>query len=185
MTNECYKMLQYISTSYDLIVDTREQMNPRYEERMESFKRMGITPVRRKLFAGDYSAIAKMPHGTVDYTDRIAFERKMDTTELVSCFGGSNRARFEAELKRAHEAGCRLYVVIEDGSYADLAAGNYRNKMEPKLALATYHAFEQRYNVRFVFVPQGAFPIFTHETLRRFIMDDLIQKVKNGEIKIS
>lgn len=185
MTNEYYKMLKYISTNYDLIVDTREQINPRYESRMESFKRMGITPVRRKLDAGDYSAITKTPHGAVDYTGRIAFERKMDTTELVSCFGGPNRARFEAELKRAHEAGCRLYVVIEDGSYADLAAGNYRNKVDPKNALATYHAFEQRYGCHFVFVPPGAFPIFVHETLRRYIMDDLTAKFNAGEIRLS
>lgn len=184
MTNECYKMLQYISTSYDLIVDTREQMNPRYETRMESFKRMGITPVRRKLDTGDYSAVAHTPKGDVDYTQKIAIERKMDLEELITCFG-PDRKRFEAELRRAHECGCRLYVVIEGGSYADLAAGNYRNEMEPKNALATYHTFEQRYGCQFVFVPSGAFPIFAHETLRRFIMDDLIQKVKNGEIKIS
>lgn len=185
MTNEEYRMLQYISTSYDLIVDTREQINPRYESRIASFKRMGITPVRRKLDAGDYSAIAKTPHGAVDYTGRIAFERKMDTTELVSCFGGPNRARFEAELKRAHEAGCRLYVVIEDGSYADLAAGNYRNDHEVKNVLATYHAFEQRYGCIYVYVPRGAFPIFVHETLRRFIMDDLVAKFKAGKFKLS
>ena len=99
MTNEEYRMLQYISTSYDLIVDTREQINPRYESRIASFKRMGITPVRRKLDAGDYSAIAKTPHGAVDYTGRIAFERKMDTTELVSCFGGPNRQNLNGHMK--------------------------------------------------------------------------------------
>jgi hypothetical protein len=50
---------------------------------------------------------------------------------------------------------------------------------------ATYHAFEQRYGCQFVFVPQGCFPIFVHETLRRFIMDDLMVKFKAGEIKLS
>lgn len=185
MKDRDYQMLQYISTNYDLIVDTREQINPRYESRIASFKRMGVMPVRRKLDAGDYSAIAKLPYGIVDYTGRIAFERKMDTTELVSCFGGPNRARFEAELKRAHEAGCRLYVVIEDGSYADLAAGNYRNDVDPKVVLATYHTFENRYGCRFVFVPQGAFPIFVHETLRRYIMDDLMEQFEAGKIELS
>lgn len=179
-----YRMLQYISQNYDLIVDTREQINPRYESRIESFKRMGLTPVRRKLFAGDYSAIAKAPHGTIDYTERIAIERKMDMEELVTCLS-SDRDRFRAELDRAHKCGCRLYVVTEGGSYADLAAGNYRNEMEPKLALATYHAFEQRYGCQFVFVPQGAFPIFVHETLRRYIMDDLTAQYYAGEIKLS
>lgn len=184
MKDRDYQMLQYISTNYDLIVDTREQINPRYEARMESFQRMNLTPVRRKLFAGDYSAIAKLPHGTIDYSMDIAIERKMDLEELVTCFS-SERTRFEAELKRAYEAGCRLYVVIEGGSYADLAAGNYRNQFEPKQALATYHAFENRYGCRFVFVPQGAFPIFVHETLRRYIMDDLMEKFEAGKIKIS
>ena len=109
----------------------------------------------------------------------------MDATELVSCFSGPNRPRFEAELKRAHETGCRLYVVTEGSSYADLAAGNYRNNVDPKNALATYHTFENRYGCRFVFVPQGCFPIFVHETLRRYIMDDLIEQFEAGKIKIS
>lgn len=184
MTNDEYKMLKYISTNYDLIVDTREQINPRYESRIASFKRMGITPVRQKLDAGDYSAIAHTPNGDVDYTRRVAHERKQNIEELITCFS-SDRTRFEAELERAHKCGCRLYVVTEGGSYADLAAGNYRNDFDAKLALATYHSFEQRYNCHFVFVPPGAFPIFVHETLRRFIMDDLVAKFKAGKIKLS
>lgn len=184
MNNTDYRLLQYISTHYDLVVDTREQINPRYESRMESFKRMGLNPVRCKLFAGDYSAIAKTPDGTVDYTERIAIERKMNIEELVTCLS-TDRVRFKAELERAHKYGCRLYVVTEGGSYADLAAGNYRNEMDPRLALATYHTFEQRYGCQFVFVPQGCFPIFVHETLRRFIMDDMEAKFKAGKIKLS
>ena len=184
MTNHDYRMLQYISTNYDLIVDTREQINPRYEARMENFKRIGITPVRRKLDVGDYSAVAKLPHGRIDYSKEIAVERKMDLEELVSNLS-SQRTRFEAELERAYDNGCRLYVVTEGGSYADLAAGNYRNEMDPRLALATYHTFEQRYGCQFVFVPPGAFPIFVHETLRRFIMDDLVAKFKAGKIRLT
>lgn len=179
-----YRMLKYISTNYNLIVDTREQINPRYEERMENFKRMGLTPVRRKLDVGDYSAVAQLPHGTIDYSMRLVVERKMDIEELVMCLG-TDRNRFEAELKRAHKCGCRLYVVTESGSYADLASGNYRSEYAPKLALATYHTFEQRYNCQFVFLPPGAFPIFVHETLRRFIMDDLVAQFENRKIRLS
>ena len=184
MKDRDYQMLQYISANYSLIVDTREQINPRYEARMESFKRMGITPVRRKLFAGDYSAVAHARSGDIDFTQKIAIERKMDLEELVTCLS-RDRDRFKAELERAHKCGCRLYVVTEGGSYADLAAGNYRNNLDAKLALATYHAFEHRYGCRFIFVPPGAFPIFAHETLRRFIMDDLMEKFEAGKIKIS
>ena len=176
-----YRRLKYISESYDLIVDTREQITPRYKARIESFKRMGVTPVRRKLFAGDYSAIAHTPAGDLDFTCRIALERKMSLEELITCLS-SDYERFKAELERAYESGCKLYVVIEGGSYADLAAGNYRNKFTPKKALATYHTLEQRYNCHFVFVPPGAFPIFVHETLRRYIMDYLCKKYPNGKI---
>jgi len=179
-----YRMLKYISTHYDLIVDTREKINPRYESRMESFKRMGFIPVRRKLFAGDYSAVVKLPHSIIDYSMQLAVERKMDMEELVVCLS-TDRKRFEAELERAHDYGCKLYVVTEGGSYADLVTGNYRNQVDPKLAIATYHAFEQRYGCHFVFVLPGAFPIFVHETLRRYIMDDLMEKCKKGEIKLS
>lgn len=185
MVTKDYDACKEISKTFTLIVDTRERDTDRYHQRIARFEDMGVETARHALFAGDYSAIAKLPYGrTVDYTRKIAIERKMDVEELIKCFG-PERERFEAELKRAHESGCKLYVVTESGSYADLVAGNYKNDHDIKNVLATYHAFEQRHNCSFVFVTPETFPTFVYETLRRYIMDDLCSKSKKGEITVA
>lgn len=185
MVTKDYDACKEISKTFTLVVDTRERDTDRYHQRIAQFEDMGLENTRHVLFAGDYSAIAKLPSGrTVDYTRRISLERKADIEELIKCYG-PERKRFEAELQRAHKSGCKLYVVIESGSYADLVAGNYQNHHDVKNVLATYHAFEQRYNCSFVFVTPETFPTFVYETLRRYIMDDLCSKCKKGEITVA
>ncbi len=181
MNNADYMLLNYISQNYALIVDTREKLTTRYKERMESFERMGVVSERQPLNVGDYSAIADLPGGYIDYTRKIAIERKRDLKELISCFG-TERERFEKELQRAQECGCKLYIVTEGGSYSDIVAGNYENNHSVKNALATYHTFEQRYGCSFVFVTPEDFPVFAHETFRRYIMDDLTARYYNGTL---
>lgn len=185
MVDKEYKACKHASETFTLVVDTREKDTDRLHQRIAQFEDMGLETTRRALFAGDYSAIAKLPYGrTMDYTRRISLERKADLEELIKCFG-PERKRFEMELQRAHQSGCKLYVVTESGSYADLVAGNYKNDHDVKNVLATYHAFEQRYNCNFVFVTPETFPTFVYETLRRYIMDDLCSKCKKGEITVA
>ena len=121
---------------------------------------------------------------TIDYSDKLSIERKMDLRELIACFG-PERDRFEAELYRAWKKGCRLYVAIEGGCYADLVAGNYPNNHEVKNVLATYHTFEKRYGCSFVFVTPETFPTFVYETLRRYIMDDLYGKCRAKKLTVA
>lgn len=184
MVESLYKACKEASETFELIVDTREQLTERYEKRIEAFKNLGVTPIRQKLYAGDYSAIAKIGTHTIDYTTRVALERKKDLSELITCLSGTSRQRFEAELRRAYLCRCRLYIVVEEGSYADLVAGNFFNHVDPQKVLACYHTFEQRYGCHFVFVPPEVFPKFAHETLRRFIMDDLKPKVEAKKLII-
>ena len=173
-----YNACKRASETFSLIVDTREQQNMRYHKRMKDFQSLGVSPHRQTLGVGDYSATVQCPDGNViDYTDKISVERKMDLHELIICFG-PERDRFEAELRRAWEQGCKLYIAIEGGSYADLVSGNYSNQHSVKNALATYHTFEKRYGCSFVFVTPESFPTFVFETLRRYIMDDLYGKCR-------
>ncbi len=179
MNNSDYRMLRWISEHYSLIVDTREKLNRRYYERMDNFEKLGIEAEREKLDFGDYSAIADTPTGYIDYTHKIVIERKMDLEELIMCLS-TDHDRFKNELQRAHDCGCKMYIATESGSYADIVAGNYKNHVSPKLVLTALHVFEQRYDCKFVFLTPETFPIFVHETLRRFIMEDLTRRYYGG-----
>ena len=89
---------------------------------------------------------------TCDYTidgfqDDIGIERKsMD--DLIACLG-KQRDRFERELVRARDF--QYSAVIVEGTFADLAAGNYISRMNPKSAVESISAFEVRYRIQFLF----------------------------------
>ena len=91
--------------SFEILVDTREQLSKRAEARYTSF---GSPYKRATLNYGDYTYNAALPDGTniLDVSDTVqplcAVERKMNLDELAQCFTHS-RARFEREFKRAKE----------------------------------------------------------------------------------
>ena len=71
---------------------------------------------RCKLDFGDYSA--KFPVGEDWITLNVAVERKMDFGELAQCFC-KGRARFAREFDRAKEKNAKIYLLIENCSWAD------------------------------------------------------------------
>lgn len=178
-----YNVADQMSKSYTLVIDTREKQNPRYFARLKGFQDIldfKGTLERQKLAVGDYSGIAITPSGNViDYCSLVSVERKMDIEEYLSCCFGQ-RQRFESELRRAQEMSCKLYVAIESGSYPDLVAGNYKYPVAPKLAVSTYHTFEERYGVHFQFVTPESFPLYAYNTIRRFILEHLMRNFPNG-----
>lgn len=102
-----------------VIVDSREQApfpfrGPRYE---------GVTVEVGGLTVGDYSLAG--------LTDRVAVERK-SLPDLVMCLG-RERERFERELARG--AALDAFCVVVEASWADLAGGQYRSRMNPHAAL--------------------------------------------------
>ncbi len=179
-----YEAYKDLSKNYiHLIVDTREQRTQRYEERIRAFEELRINGItRQKLNTGDYSGILQLPNGNIlDFTDLVSVERKMSLDELLDCFA-TNHKRFEAELIRAKNTGCKLFVATEEGSYAQLVSGNYTRKISVDQALSCYHNFQLRYGVQFEWVTPESFARFTYETLRRFIYDYLATHYPNGEI---
>ena len=68
MVTKQYNACKRASETFNLIVDTREQQNARYQQRMEGFQNLGVLPQRRTLNVGDYSAVVHLPKGEViDY----------------------------------------------------------------------------------------------------------------------
>ncbi len=73
----------------------------------------------------------------------IAVERKT-LDDLIGCLTNS-RERFKKELQRAQRI--RDFVVIVEGSYADILRGNYRSAMNPKAAWESVIAAAVRHPV--------------------------------------
>lgn len=140
--------IDYALEHMTLLVDTREKPTFRFRNRM---KTIGIPYERFKLDFGDYSVKCKISNGgEVDFSSAFAIERKMSLDEICSCFCGE-RSRFTKEFERAQECGGKIYLLIEDGSWEKVLAGEYRSKMHSSEFLASLTAWLARYNCQIIF----------------------------------
>lgn len=158
--------------SMTLIVDTREQPTKRLEQRLEV---CGLPYERKKLFSGDYSCICKMPDGSeLDFSDHVAIERKMSIGELCMCFG-SQRERFENEFQRAKEAGIKIYLLVENGSWEKIYNWSYKksSKYHPNALIASINAFRARYNMQLDFCRPETTGKVIHDILYRELKEYL------------
>ena len=117
-----------------IIVDSREQAPFAFEH-----DRYGVQIQQGALTVGDYSLVG--------LTDKVAVERK-ELSDLVQCLG-RERERFERELQRG--AALDAFAVVVEDSWAELAAGQYRSKLNPHSACQSVLAFTARYRIPFLF----------------------------------
>lgn len=150
-----------------LLVDTREQPTERLKRRIEQTE---LPYERRKLEQGDYSCKCTLPNGEeLDLSGKVAIERKMNLDELCLCFG-KERKRFEREFERAREAGCKIYLLVEGGSWEKAYNGKYRSRYNEKALVASIDAFRARYGMQLDFCKE--------ETTGRLIRDILYRELK-------
>lgn len=147
------------------LVDTREQDTPRLRERL---KEIGCPWERKKLNFGDYSVKCD----AIDLSETIAVERKMDLDELCNCYC-KERKRFEREFERAKQAGAKVYLLIEDGSWEDAYSGKYRSQMSPESLVASIQAWLARYNCQVIFCRQHTTGKLIHDILYRELKEAL------------
>lgn len=165
--------------SMEIIVDTREQPTARAKRRYERF---GIPYVRGTLSYGDYTYNAILPDGRPlhDLAGTInplcAVERKMNLDELAQCFT-RGRDRFQREFERAAEHGCRVYLIIENGSWEHLLTGKYRSKLNPDAFKGSLDAWMVRYNTNVIFCKEET----TGERIRSILFRDLKERLEQGE----
>ncbi|MBD5539210.1 MAG: hypothetical protein HDQ94_04345 [Desulfovibrio sp.] len=137
-----------------IVIDSREQCpfafaGPRYE---------GVEVVPGSLTVGDYSLEG--------LADKVAVERK-ELPDLVQCLG-RERERFERELQRG--MGLDAFAVVVEASWADLAAGRYRSRLNPHAACQSVAAFMGRYRVPFLFAgSRAAAEYVTWSFLRQYL----------------
>lgn len=134
-----------------LIEDTRQQAG-RHDLKHEHFKAMGVELIRSKLPFGDYA----LP-------PRAAVDTKASMQEIAQNIGGTKpeHERFKRELVAARDAGCKLFVLVEnhDGiACLDQVAYwvNPRLELSPKAIngpqlCKAMKTMQERYGVTFVF----------------------------------
>jgi ERCC4-type nuclease len=137
-----------------IITDSREQSAFTFEHERYA----GTTVEAGTLDTGDYSLAG--------LTDKVAVERK-SLPDLVACLS-RERERFERELQRA--AALDAFAVAIEGSFSELANGQYRSQLNPHSACQSVAAFMARYRIPFVFCgSRPAAEYFVHSFLRQYL----------------
>ena len=117
-----------------ILVDTREQRPFNFEH-----ERYDVQIQPGTLSVGDYSLHS--------LSDKVAVERK-SLPDLLQCLG-RERERFERELQRG--TALDAFAVVVEGSWSDLANGNFRSQINPHAACQSVLAFMARYRLPFLF----------------------------------
>lgn len=85
-----------------IIEDTRQQAG-KHAEKHTWFEANKINLVRSKLPFGDYAPVPK-----------ISIDTKANMEEIASNICGREHTRFITECKAARDAGCDLYILVEN-----------------------------------------------------------------------
>lgn len=147
------------------LVDTREQDTPRLRARLRD---IGCPWERQKLDFGDYSVRCDL----LSLSGIVSVERKMDLDELCNCYC-KDRKRFEREFERAKQAGAKVYLLIENGSWEDAYSGKYHSRMSPESLVASIQAWLARYNCQVIFCQPQTTGRLIHDILYRELKEAL------------
>ncbi len=105
-----------------------------------------IPTITRKLDTGDYSCQL----GEQSFERDIVVERKHNLDEICGNFT-AERERFEREFMRAKAYGTKVYLIIENATWADIFIGNYRSKLNSKSLFGSLLSWMVRFNITVLF----------------------------------
>ena len=149
-----------------IIVEDSRQQAGKHEGKHTAFREMGVELIRCKLPFGDYA----LPPA-------VAVDTKAGMQEIAQNIGGTKaeHERFKRELIAARDAGCKLYVLVEnDEGITSLPEVEYwtnpRLSMSPKAIngpqlMKAMKTMELRYGVTFMFCS----PTWTAEIIKRLL----------------
>jgi len=149
----------------EIIVDTREKENKHVLDYLEKNK---IKTIQRGLKTGDYSVQLR----GMTLENDIAIERKASIDELCSNLT-INRQRFEDEFTRARAQGLRIYLLIENGSFADILSHNYRSRIAPNSLLGSIFSWLARFDVTLMFCKPAESGKIIYEILYHYLREQL------------
>lgn len=162
-------------STFRILADRREQNTSRAAERFAAF---GVPVERVTLSYGDYCGQITFPNGNDLYcTDNtiqpeVVIERKMSLDEAAMCFT-RDRDRFRREFLRAREAGAKVWLLIEGGSWEAIDRHRYRSKFNEKALRASLIAWTIRYDLNIVFCKPETSGALIKEILYREIKEAL------------
>lgn len=138
-----------------ILADTREQVWDHVKSALEA---AGCPIERGKLDQGDYTAFVPMSAfpgfqavpGLYSLQDEVVIERKANLDEIAGNFT-TGRDRFEREFIRAKSKGIKVYLLIENASWADIFSHNYRSQLNPKSLEGSLRSWQAKYNVSIEF----------------------------------
>lgn len=149
------KEVRAILKQMGILADTREQ---KWEHIRWALDNAGCPVERGKLDQGDYTAFVPMSAfpgfqdvlGFYSLQDEVVIERKANLDEIAGNFT-TGRDRFEREFIRAKSKGIKVFLVIENASWADVLSHNYRSQLSPKSLMGSLLSWQAKYNVTIVF----------------------------------
>ena len=144
--------------SITVLVDTREH-DEKNDHILQFFDAKSIPWKKMKLDQGDYSFYVPKDEelGIIrdTYFDReIIVERKNSLEEISGNLSSNDRSRIKTELALAPP---KKILLIENGSYKDMALGNYKTQYDKKSFLGSIHSFWHEFDLPVVFMPDRNF----------------------------
>lgn len=106
-----------------VLVDSREKKN------LHILKRLTELNIPYRIKTLDYADYSFEWQG-VSYENKIAVERKAHITELCGNLAGG-KIRFNKEFEKAQKDKCKVYLMVEDGSWEKIENREYRSKFSP------------------------------------------------------
>lgn len=170
--------IKRVLDSFEVIVDTREQVTYRSEARYKDF---GVPYRRQTLNYGDYTYNVLIDGKDLHRKDckvngLCIVERKQNLDELAACFT-RGRERFEREFERASDNNAKSYLLIENGSWDMIFEGQYRSRFRPQSFLASICAWQVRYNLTVVFCSSK----HSGKLIREILYRDIKERLERGE----
>ena len=153
---DCYKYTdkekQEIINSMVVLVDTREKNN---QTLLDIWDKKGLKYKKKTLDYGDYSVMIpkndklNIPRD-IYFDQKIVVERKGSLSEISGNLTiGRDRLEKELALSPLHKV-----TLIENGSFEDIANGNYDTQYNKKSFLASLFTFQFRYDMPIVYVSE-------------------------------
>ena len=100
----------------------------------------------------------------------------MHLDELAQCLT-SSRKRFEAEIERAHAHGARLWLMVEDATWAALMDHQYRSMMSVNSYFGSLMALMTRYDVHVLMCGKWD----SGQLIKRILTWELKERLERGD----
>ena len=144
-----------ILNSMVILVDTREHEG-KNDHILNFFDSKNIQYKKLKLDQGDYSFYLPKDDELCIFRDtyfdkEIIVERK-NSLEEISGNMANERSRIKTELALAPP---HKILLIENGSYKDIATGNYKTQYDKKSFLGSIHSLWHEFELPVVFMPDN------------------------------